>query len=585
MAKLPFELRNEFVKGNLALFVGSGFVRSYVKGMPNWADLLQRVYATLAGNKEEIFNYCEAVYDDKGIRVIPSGEYLRLAQKFELARESATKSGTNVIGIHQQVRQAITDAYRSFDPASIGNSYLIHARNAGAPLNAWITTNYDTFIEDAFFRRDARAATLSRPVQSQHFSENNFADAKLLLKIHGCVKRYPPEDSIVITEEDYYRFLRQDRYLINKLYTLFCERTVVFMGYSLSDPNIQFIYHDFLFDHQSRSLPTEAASARFSNIRQAYFLSSKKPPEDQRVYYRQKRIAYVECEIEDFFKQLLDTYNRATQVSKDIVAKITANLSEYENLYQTIDWQVDPNAFPAELDQRLHLLEQMLDLIELFEKNYSSARQVGAPLPAFEHNRLVGTIYGSATLADAWCVEALREDRTEILELIIDFIRRVGPSDSNIFQRLINMIGSWLLVFPRSEYRALAHSFCECLFQYDENFNKWEDYTFMLEQFVRATKLWNILFDEDKRRVCDGLYHQLRMCGRSYGDSWYTTDRVYSVWRDFNEQAWPYLKERVENEAVHDDGEDGKVWYSHRDQAILDHLAPEADVTKFHPKV
>jgi len=140
-------------------------------------------------------------------------------------------------------------------------------------------------------------------VKGRPISGGNFVDAKLLLKIHGCVTKDLPEDSIVITEEDYYRFLRQDRYMINKLYTLCCERTVVFLGYSLSDPNIQFIYHDFLFDHQTHSGNDKAGvSSRFSNIRLAFFITNKKPPEDQRIYFRQKRIMYVECEIEQFFK-------------------------------------------------------------------------------------------------------------------------------------------------------------------------------------------------------------------------------------------------------------------------------------------
>src|SRR5690348_18466431 len=113
---LPYELRDEFVKGNLVLFVGAGFVRNYLPAMPLWPDLLKQVFSTLKGSRDEIFNYCDHLVDGRGNRVIPPGEYLRLAQKFELARESLNKQRRNarqqeVNSIHEQVRYAIQQAY------------------------------------------------------------------------------------------------------------------------------------------------------------------------------------------------------------------------------------------------------------------------------------------------------------------------------------------------------------------------------------------------------------------------------------------------------------------------------------------
>src|SRR4029077_12272652 len=102
---------------------------------------------------------------------------------------------------------------------------------------------------------------------------------QILLKIHGCIQN-EPQKSIVITEEDYYRFLRQDKYLINKLYTLFCERTVVFLGYGLKDPNIQFIYHEVLFDQKSLNDLGEKES--FSQFRPSFFVTERAPTEQDR---------------------------------------------------------------------------------------------------------------------------------------------------------------------------------------------------------------------------------------------------------------------------------------------------------------
>jgi hypothetical protein len=233
---LPYELRDEFVKGNVVLFVGAGFVRNYLAAMPLWPDLLKLVFSTLNGNRDEALNYCDHLVDIRGNRVIPPGEYLRLAQKFELARESLNKQRRNagqpeVASIHEQVRNAIQQAYDARQAQrAVQNSYLLRAKSVPIPM--WVTTNYDTFLEDTVLAEGIQSkntAVLKRPVQNVDFGQSAGA-IQTLFKIHGCVQS-EPQKSIVITEEDYHRFLRQDKYITNKLYTLFCERTVVLFGY------------------------------------------------------------------------------------------------------------------------------------------------------------------------------------------------------------------------------------------------------------------------------------------------------------------------------------------------------------------
>ncbi len=98
---------------------------------------------------------------------------------------------------------------------------------------AIITTNYDTLLEDIIFENRC-----SRHIGQEGFtSEIDAQEHKIdLYKIHGCVTK--PE-SIIITKEDYDVFFQKSKYLYSKIFTLFWENPIIFIGYSVSDRNIK----------------------------------------------------------------------------------------------------------------------------------------------------------------------------------------------------------------------------------------------------------------------------------------------------------------------------------------------------------
>lgn len=576
---LPYELRQEFLKGNVVLFVGAGFVKNYLPAMPLWQDLLKRVFTSLSGDENEIFKYCDPVYDDQRRRVVHPADYLRLAQQFELARERANRNAAGegrdqVPGIHELVQQTLTDNY---DPAAARNA--VHQTRFMAakclPLPIWVTTNFDTFLEDTFFEDGLTHGTdilLSRPIRNVDFGSAS-AGGRTLIKIHGSISNREPEQSIVITEEDYYRFLQRDRYIINKLYTLFCERTVVFMGYSLSDPNIQFIYHEVLFDQKAGGSPGDSQS--FSQIRPAFFVSNSLVPPEQKAYYKHKRIQYVEnCSIERFFEELSSTHATFEQGRAHITEKINADLATYQDWYGRVTFNTNPDDLAVERDDQVSSLSQLLDLVELHEVVYKASGSA-VVMPEFDTMQLGLCVLGVLRIARNWCREFLARGRTDVLEILLEFLRhRQGVRKSSFLRSLLIDIEQCLEDFPDvGDIDRFVQRYCTMIQQYDAVYNDWEDYTFCLDQYVRSTRLWPYMSHPIRRRVVQGLYEQLSMCGRAVGDSWFTTNHVYAAWPLFNDDAWPLLEAEIRN--------NGLTW---KNQEMLNHLRPGGDVRLFLPR-
>jgi antitoxin component HigA of HigAB toxin-antitoxin module len=97
-----------------------------------------------------------------------------------------------------------------------------------------ITTNYDRLIERAFSDAGKRCGTIVREDDLTRMQDVN------VVKIHGCVTHL---ETIVITEEDYYRWLISDSEIKTLVRLWFLQRPMVFIGFSLSDPNLRQLYY------------------------------------------------------------------------------------------------------------------------------------------------------------------------------------------------------------------------------------------------------------------------------------------------------------------------------------------------------
>jgi len=125
-----------------------------------------------------------------------------------------------------EVLQANYDSAPSIDPS-------LHRLIAKIPqICSVITTNYDHLFEIAYENKVTlyTGATFSRTIKGS-------ID---LYKIHGDTSA---PDSVILTSMDYAQFYdKLDTVLWNKIKGLLAEKTVVFVGYSLEDKNIQDIF-------------------------------------------------------------------------------------------------------------------------------------------------------------------------------------------------------------------------------------------------------------------------------------------------------------------------------------------------------
>lgn len=210
------------------LFVGSGISRRYI-GLETWTDLLSHFASKLA----KPYGY----YNGKAAGDLPRTASL-IAQdffevwwaspEFEGSREAlaARPPGDPASCLKYEIAKHL--ARKRYTPGESAQADKEVALLKRCVIDGIITTNWDSFLEDVFpgFEVYVGQETLlfSTP---QSIAE--------IYKIHGSLVDH---DSLVLTDGDYAAFHARNAYLTAKLLTVFVEHPVIFLGYSLSDENI-----------------------------------------------------------------------------------------------------------------------------------------------------------------------------------------------------------------------------------------------------------------------------------------------------------------------------------------------------------
>lgn len=211
MVSWPESLVREIAERRVVLFIGSGISKSACPALPTWSALLIKLSDKLGRKREK-----ELVK-----QLIRQGKLLDAAQ---VVRDSVPKADINaeLRNIFQVRPIPFNNIYSDMlllDPKTI------------------ITTNYDEFIEKNFEHFSSGSETHSI---SDHKSDKLLNDMRSpirsIVKMHGSVD---DPSSAVLDRSSYFEARQKNPSMFSIISSAMTVNTVLFLGYSISDPDIQ----------------------------------------------------------------------------------------------------------------------------------------------------------------------------------------------------------------------------------------------------------------------------------------------------------------------------------------------------------
>ncbi len=219
---IPQNIKDAIVNNNLVIFAGAGLSTKF--GLPSWSKLVTDVINSI--NKED---------------------YNTLIPVLQANIMSAMQILNFLKDEHLSIRKYIKDNF-----SIIEGDLKLH-KELLKLTNSIITTNYDNAFELASENKIKPADRTS----DFNISEINKNGKPYIFKIHGT---YESPDSCVIFSDDYANIYSRETSSKEKLKSIFTEKTILFLGFSFNDPDINLIFKNL--------------DIAFSNFNQHYILTT-----------------------------------------------------------------------------------------------------------------------------------------------------------------------------------------------------------------------------------------------------------------------------------------------------------------------
>lgn len=207
-SQFPQELLHSLRSGTLVPMIGSGF--SIPSQVPSWSAVIERLLTVLI--------------DDE----VPGAEQLLGSFKEGHISHIAAPELTQALRGKYDLRQAIArELKHPFAPSRY------HDHLFSTHFDIVITTNWDKIIERHFSDLGRPLQTIVTPAQLRFFDEKTRTQ---LVKMHGTCD---DPDSMIIAADEYANYKLRNRLLFDFMRVTFATKTVLFLGFSLEDPNIR----------------------------------------------------------------------------------------------------------------------------------------------------------------------------------------------------------------------------------------------------------------------------------------------------------------------------------------------------------
>lgn len=301
---IPPELIDSIKNNKCILFVGSGLSasikRANGKTLPTWGEFLIELLEWAKSKNSIFWNGPEEIQ-----AIIKKGNYLLAAQELqECVQLGEFAEFLNTVFRDRSVRPSET-----------------HKKIHNIPFRCILTTNYDTLIEGAytltnngqvpvkFIQEDLK--TISSPLRKEDF---------FIFKIHGDIDR---PDSIVLGSRSYNQLLFRTPEYLHFLETLFTTHTVLFVGFSGSDVDLDFVI-DRLSTIYSRTL----------NKHYILLPETKYNLTEKRRLLLDRRLEVIEYQKDDSHSQVNAFFNRIDEVinKKNPIETETREITKKEKI-------------------------------------------------------------------------------------------------------------------------------------------------------------------------------------------------------------------------------------------------------------
>lgn len=214
----PAHLVERIARDRWVLFLGSGVSASCRNDAgdspPDWASLLTRLRGLI--RDRDACSVAERLIANR--QLLAAADHIR----YVLGAES------NIAGYVKTIRTAVDgplgDKYK---PSTLFDALLT------LDPKVVFTTNYDKLFEIA-----SRSGYAVHTYDSTAVSHDLRQGEPLLVKLHGTTDAI---SEIVLTRTDYVRAMHTGRQVFDALNALSMTSTILFVGYSLDDPDIQLV--------------------------------------------------------------------------------------------------------------------------------------------------------------------------------------------------------------------------------------------------------------------------------------------------------------------------------------------------------